>query len=109
MHRHWRQPHAHAMLVLVLITLSTQYHLSPPQLWSVGRVAHPDMPEQKAAGEPVWAPSAISARGGKFRTLPGEPGYVQPTAVDDPKKLIAHYVRAAENAKKAGFDGVVSD
>ena len=44
--------------------------------FSVGRVAHPDMPEQKAAGQPVWAPSAIAAKGGKFRTLPGIPGYV---------------------------------
>ena len=26
--------------------------------------------------QPVWGPSAISARGGKFRTLPGKPGYV---------------------------------
>ena len=43
---------------------------------SVGRVAHPDMPEQKAAGTPVYAPSAIAAKGGKFRQLPGEPGYV---------------------------------
>ena len=62
----------------------------------VGRVAHPDAPEQKLAGvvgisticvtneltflipisQPVYAPSAISARGGKFRFLPGSPGYV---------------------------------
>ena len=62
----------------------------------VGRVAHPDAPEQKLAGvvcpfyncaltmkltlslnyQPVYAPSAISARGGKFRFLPGAPGYV---------------------------------
>lgn len=34
------------------------------------------MPEQKKAGKPVPGPSAISARGGKFRQLPGEPGYV---------------------------------
>jgi hypothetical protein len=26
--------------------------------------------------QPVYAPSAISARGGKFRFLPGTPGYV---------------------------------
>jgi hypothetical protein len=26
--------------------------------------------------QPVYAPSAISARGGKFRHLPGQPGYV---------------------------------
>ncbi|KAJ6448343.1 flavoprotein NADH-dependent oxidoreductase [Mycena sanguinolenta] len=60
------------------------------QLWHLGRIAHPDAPEQIAAGVPVYAPSAISARGGKFRFLPGQPGYVS----------------AAINAKEAGFDGV---
>jgi len=35
------------------------------------------MKEQIAAGIPVYAPSAIAAKGGKFRQLPGEPGYVQ--------------------------------
>ena len=44
--------------------------------FSVGRVAHPDMPEQKASGKPVYGPSAIAAKGGKFRQLPGTPGYV---------------------------------
>jgi hypothetical protein len=42
----------------------------------VGRVAHPDAPEQILAGVPVYAPSAIAARGGKFRHIPGNPGYV---------------------------------
>lgn len=42
----------------------------------VGRTAHPDAPEQILAGVPVYAPSAISARGGKFRTIAGVPGYV---------------------------------
>jgi 2,4-dienoyl-CoA reductase-like NADH-dependent reductase (Old Yellow Enzyme family) len=45
------------------------------QLWHTGRAAHPDTAEQKAAGTPVYAPSAISARGGKFRELGGV-GYV---------------------------------
>ncbi|KDR80314.1 hypothetical protein GALMADRAFT_242678 [Galerina marginata CBS 339.88] len=76
------------------------------QLWHVGRASHPDAPQQKLSGEPVWAPSAISARGGKFRTLPGAPGYVTPTAIDDPWKLVAQFKHAAVNAKKAGFDGV---
>ena len=40
-------------------------------------MSHPDMKEQIAAGTPVYAPSAIAAEGGKFRQLPGEPGYVQ--------------------------------
>ncbi|PPQ90192.1 hypothetical protein CVT25_001372, partial [Psilocybe cyanescens] len=76
------------------------------QLWHNGRLSHPDAPEQKLAGEPVYAPSAIAARGGKFRQLPGEPGFVTPTAIDDPRVLIGKYVHAAINAKKAGFDGV---
>jgi len=76
------------------------------QIWHLGRVNHPDAPEQIAAGEPVYAPSAISARGGKFRFLPGVPGYVQPTEVPDPTTLIELYKQAAINAKKAGFDGV---
>uniref|UniRef100_A0A0W0GEA9 NADH:flavin oxidoreductase/NADH oxidase N-terminal domain-containing protein n=1 Tax=Moniliophthora roreri TaxID=221103 RepID=A0A0W0GEA9_MONRR len=76
------------------------------QLWHLGRVSHPDAPEQKAAGVPVYGPSAISARGGKFRHLPGQPGYVTPTEIDDPRKLIALFKTAAINAKEAGFDGV---
>jgi len=76
------------------------------QLWHVGRVSHPDAPEQKLAGEPVYAPSAISARGGKFRFLPGTPGYVTPTAVEDPWTIVEQYKKAAINAKEAGFDGV---
>ena len=76
------------------------------QLWHVGRVARADMPEQSAAGEPVWAPSAKSARGGVFRTLPGRPGYVAATPVPDPRTMIKHYVQGAKNAKAAGFDGV---
>ncbi|KAE9392250.1 flavo protein NADH-dependent oxidoreductase [Gymnopus androsaceus JB14] len=76
------------------------------QLWHTGRVSHPDAPEQKASGQPVYAPSAISARGGKFRFLPGEPGYVTPTEIDDPTKLIDLYEQAAKNAKESGFDGL---
>ncbi|KAJ7239021.1 FMN-linked oxidoreductase [Mycena haematopus] len=76
------------------------------QLWHLGRASHPDAPEQILAGVPVYAPSAISARLGKFRFLPGQPGYVTPTAIDDPTILIALYKTAAINAKEAGFDGV---
>lgn len=97
-------------------------------LFLVGRAAHPDAAEQKLAGVPVYAPSAISARGGKFRTIPGTPGYVtvrvhthfnarnahnltyisnvKPTEIDDPWKIIKQFKDAAVLAKKAGFDGV---
>ncbi|KAI5118410.1 hypothetical protein M0805_002862 [Coniferiporia weirii] len=76
------------------------------QLWHLGRVSHPDAPEQIASGRPVYAPSAISARGGKFRFLPGAPGYVTPTEIPDPTVIIEQYKQAAINAKEAGFDGV---
>ncbi|KAG2131640.1 hypothetical protein DEU56DRAFT_453182 [Suillus clintonianus] len=76
------------------------------QLWHLGRVNHPDAPEQKASGMPVYGPSGIAARGGKFRFLPGQPGYVTPVAVDDPRVIIDLYRQAAINAKEAGFDGV---
>ncbi|KAI8852433.1 hypothetical protein BC829DRAFT_385109 [Chytridium lagenaria] len=58
------------------------------QIWHIGRVAHP----LHQAGQPNVGPSAIAANGGKFRLLAGEPGYVQPIAIEDPKE--------------AGFDGV---
>jgi len=59
-----------------------------------------------APWQPVYAPSAISARGGKFRHLPGQPGYVTPTAIKDPTILVEQFKQAATNAKDAGFDGV---
>ncbi|KAJ7746772.1 hypothetical protein DFH07DRAFT_832281 [Mycena maculata] len=76
------------------------------QIWHLGRASHPEAPEQIEAGVPVYAPSAISARGGKFRHIDGTPGYVTPTEIADPTVLIAQFKQAAINAKEAGFDGV---
>ncbi|KAJ7660249.1 hypothetical protein DFH06DRAFT_1043976, partial [Mycena polygramma] len=76
------------------------------QLWHPGRTTHPDAAEQIKAGVPVYGPSAIAARGGKFHFLPGEPGYVTPTEIPDPAMVIAQFKQAAINAKQAGFDGV---
>ncbi|KAJ6564425.1 hypothetical protein B0H19DRAFT_1209862 [Mycena capillaripes] len=73
-------------------------------IWHLGRASHPDAPEQIKAGVPVYAPSALSAHGGKFRFL-GDAGYVTPTEIVDPTILIAQYKQAAINAKEAGFDG----
>ncbi|KAJ7480087.1 hypothetical protein B0H11DRAFT_2026480 [Mycena galericulata] len=89
-------------------TITDAVHTTEAKMYCqvVGRVNHPDAPEQIAAGEPVYAPSAISARGGKFRFLPGIPGYVTPTKIEDPMKLVALFKQAAINAKEAGFDGV---
>ncbi|KAJ7785697.1 hypothetical protein B0H16DRAFT_1487690 [Mycena metata] len=77
------------------------------QLWHPGRCCHPEAPEQIASGEPVYAPSAISARTKeKFRFLPGNPGYVTPIEIEDPTTLISLYKQAAINAREAGFDGI---
>lgn len=72
------------------------------QLWHLGRVSHPHL----QSGMPNVAPSAIAAKGGKFRALEGAPGYVTPVAIEDPEEYIQLYRRAAINAKAAGFDGV---
>ncbi|WVQ78973.1 hypothetical protein IAT38_001065 [Cryptococcus sp. DSM 104549] len=78
------------------------------QLWHVGRASHPDAPEQKKAETPVYGPSAIAARGGLFRTIEGQPGYVTPTALDEASiaKTLDEFSRAAKLAQQAGFDGV---
>ncbi|KAJ6563577.1 hypothetical protein DFH09DRAFT_1476179 [Mycena vulgaris] len=75
------------------------------QIFHPGRLSHPDAPQQVAAGVPVYGPSAIAARGGNFRYIPGSIGYVKPTEIPDPTVLIAQFKQAAVNAKEAGFDG----
>ncbi|THV03768.1 FMN-linked oxidoreductase [Dendrothele bispora CBS 962.96] len=76
------------------------------QVCVFGRVAHPNAPEQIASGEPVYGPSAIRARGGKFRWIPGSPSHATPTPLDNPRKIVAQFKDAAVRAKEAGFDGV---
>ncbi|KAH6648120.1 hypothetical protein BKA67DRAFT_524310 [Truncatella angustata] len=76
------------------------------QLHHVGRVAHPGTRVQRTLGQPIPGPSAIAARGGKFRNVPGGPGYVVPTAIEDPQEIIQLYETAARLAKEAGFDGI---
>ncbi|KAF8181252.1 hypothetical protein K438DRAFT_1768083 [Mycena galopus ATCC 62051] len=46
------------------------------QLWHLGRLSHPDAPQQIKAGVQVYGPSTISACSGKFHFIAGEPGYV---------------------------------
>jgi 2,4-dienoyl-CoA reductase-like NADH-dependent reductase (Old Yellow Enzyme family) len=61
----------------------------------------------KETGTRVLAPSSIKADGGKYRDLPGSPGHTENiVAIEDPRDLVKTYRRAAELAKKAGFDGV---
>jgi N-ethylmaleimide reductase len=74
------------------------------QLWHVGRVSHVSL--QPGGAAPV-APSAIAAKTKTFI----ESGFVdvsEPRALelDEIAGIVADYRKAAENAKRAGFDGV---
>ncbi|KAJ6448357.1 hypothetical protein C8R45DRAFT_1133137 [Mycena sanguinolenta] len=72
---------------------------------------------QRPAAEYMLSP-ALSARGGKFRFLPSQSGYVtlrfnqvdflEPAQVDDPTKLIAQSKQAAINAEEAAWLGSLS-
>jgi N-ethylmaleimide reductase len=75
------------------------------QLWHVGRISHRS---HQPNGELPVAPSAIQPSGGIYSAD------WQPVAFETPRALetaeiagiIADFRRGAENAKKAGFDGV---
>lgn len=73
------------------------------QLWHVGRVSHPMYLD---GAQPV-APSAIAAEGHVSLTRPKQP-YPVPRALElsEIPDIIEAYRKGAENAKKAGFDGV---
>ena len=74
------------------------------QLWHTGRVSHPDFQEN---GQLPVGPSAIKADG-EAHTPQGKKDYVTPRALkaEEIPGVIEDYRKAAENAKKAGFDGV---
>ena len=74
------------------------------QLWHVGRISHVSLQPNGAA--PV-APSAIRAHGQSF-IASGFVDVSEPHAltVDEIKAVVRDYTSAAENAKKAGFDGI---
>jgi len=73
------------------------------QLWHVGRISDPEF----LNGALPEAPSAIAAKG-HVSLLRPQREYVTPRALEAAEiaDLIAAYRRGAENAKKAGFDGV---
>jgi 2,4-dienoyl-CoA reductase-like NADH-dependent reductase (Old Yellow Enzyme family) len=73
------------------------------QLWHVGRISDPIF----LNGELPVAPSAIAAKGHVSLVRPERP-YVTPRALnrDELAGVIAAYRKGAENAEKAGFDGV---
>jgi len=73
------------------------------QLWHVGRVSDP----VHLGGALPVGPSAIAPPGHVSRLYPARP-YVTPRALgtEEIPGVIAAYRRGAENARKAGFDGV---
>ncbi len=73
------------------------------QLWHVGRISHPLFLD----GQLPVAPSAIKPAGHVSLVRPVT-DYVTPHALtlDEIDNVIAAYKRGAENAKRAGFDGV---
>ncbi|KAK4538506.1 hypothetical protein CDCA_CDCA18G4531 [Cyanidium caldarium] len=74
------------------------------QLWHVGRVSHPSL--QPGNQLPV-APSAIAPEG-EAVTYQGMQPFVTPRALrtDEIPRIVEDYRRAAENAMRAGFDGI---
>ena len=73
------------------------------QLWHVGRISDP---EHLGGALPV-APSAIAAKGNVSLLRP-QRGFVTPRALETGElpAIVEAYRVGAENAKKAGFDGV---
>lgn len=73
------------------------------QLWHVGRISHPSYLD----GELPVAPSAIAPEGHVSLLRPQVP-YVTPRALDiaEIPGIIEAYRKGAENAKRAGFNGV---
>lgn len=73
------------------------------QIWHVGRISHPIFHD----GDLPVAPSAIKPEGQTF-TPEGMKDFVTPRALETEEipGVIDDYVKAAENAIRAGFDGV---
>jgi 2,4-dienoyl-CoA reductase-like NADH-dependent reductase (Old Yellow Enzyme family) len=73
------------------------------QLWHVGRISDPSF----LNGDAPVAPSAIAAEG-HVSLLRPQRAYPVPRALDTEELagIVAAYKKGAENAKKAGFDGV---
>lgn len=73
------------------------------QLWHTGRSSHPDFHD----GKPTVSASAINS-GGMVKTYDGLKPKETPRALStiEINDTVADYVKAAENAIEAGFDGV---
>lgn len=73
------------------------------QLWHMGRLVHPDFLD----GNPPVSASATTAPG-HAHTFEGRKDYeaARELSIEEIARVVADYRHAAENAKKAGFDGV---
>lgn len=74
------------------------------QIWHMGRTVLPEY----VNGEAPVAPSRVKAEGGMLDKDGKRRSFVMPRALSIPeiKTIVADFARAAENAIKAGFDGV---
>ncbi|MFM6854762.1 MAG: alkene reductase [Sphingopyxis sp.] len=73
------------------------------QLWHMGRLVHSSFND----GKPGVSASATTGPGHAHTYTGRQPlEQARPLETDEIPRLIADYVRAAENAKAAGFDGV---
>lgn len=75
------------------------------QLWHVGRISHSSL---QANGTFPVAPSAIRPEGNAFTNTFARVPFETPRALETAEimNIVADYRHAAENAKRAGFDGV---
>lgn len=72
------------------------------QLWHMGRVVHSSL----GGGQPVS--SSATTAPGQAHTYDGKQDYeeARPLSLDEIARVLDDYAHAAENAKRAGFDGV---
>lgn len=73
------------------------------QIWHAGRAVHPELND----GKPAVSASPIAIEGGST-TPQGQFEYQKPEALTEEQiqELVNDFRKGAENAKKAGFDGV---
>ena len=74
------------------------------QLWHMGRASHSSFHD----GKPAVAPSAIKINEEYLHTPTGKQPHEVPRALETAEipRVVGDYLRAAERAKAAGFDGV---
>lgn len=73
------------------------------QLWHMGRLVHPDF-----LGGAAPVSSSATTAPGKAHTYAGKQPYgaARALTLDEILRVVGDYVKAAENAMKAGFDGI---